>query len=145
MGELEDDGLIGIGVKANLARVYKTDQAGFVKELAGVLEKALPDETQIERRGGLFSEKRISAVRLHLGDTLYSLEVPPRGSLNTARTKVVRGIKLKTEPEGVEEWLSSVSEALGRFADTNQQARDALQNLVESHSELQFEPGEDAG
>jgi hypothetical protein len=135
VSDIEDDGLIGIGVKANLARLFKTDQGGFVEELAATLERSLPDETQVERRGGLFAEKRITAVRIHLGDYLYSLEVPNRGGVTAARTKVVRGIKLKTEPMSVEDWLSAVSEALGRFAETNQQARDALWNLVDRPQE----------
>lgn len=136
MADLEDEGLIGLGVKANLARLYKTDQARFVEELAGTLERALPDETQVERRGGLFAEKRITAVRLHLGDTLYSLEVPGRGGVAASRTKVVRGIKLKTELMGMDAWLSEVAEALGRFAESSQRARDALWNLVDKPQSL---------
>ena len=135
MSDLEDDGLVGIGVKANLARLYKTDQARFIEEFAQTLERALPDETLVERRGGLFSEKRITAVRVHLGDYLYSLEAPGRGGVAAARTKVVRGIKLKTEPMDVDGWLNAVSDALGRFAESSQQARDALWNLVDRPQE----------
>jgi len=130
--DLEDDGLIGIGVQASLARLYKTDQARFVEELASTLERSLPDETQVERRGGMFSEKRVSAVRIHLEDHLYSLEIPSRGGLAATRTKLVRGIKLKTETLDVDEWLAAVSRALGQFAESNQQARDALWNLIET-------------
>jgi len=133
---MEDEGLSGLGVKASLARLYKSDQREFVEQLAGILERALPDETQIERRGGLFSEKKIVAIRLHLEDYIYSLELPSRGSPVSARTKVVRGIKLKTEPLSTEEWLTAISEALERFATSNQQTRDALWNLVESPDSL---------
>lgn len=135
MADIEDDGLIGIGVKASLARLFKTDQGRFVEELASTLERSLPDETRIERRGGLFAEKRVTAIRLHLGDSVYSLEVPARGGATAARAKIVRGIKLKTEPMRMEDWLSAVSQALGRFAETNQQARDALWNLVDRPQE----------
>lgn len=135
MADIEDDGLIGIGVKASLARLFKTDQGRFVEELASTLERSLPDETRIERRGGLFAEKRVAAIHLHLGDSLYSLEVPARGGATAARAKIVRGIKLKTEPMRMEDWLSAVSQALGRFAETNQQARDALWNLVDRPQE----------
>jgi hypothetical protein len=132
--DLEDEGLIGIGVQASLARLYKSDQSRFVDELAGTLERALPDETKVERRGGLFQEKRVSALRIHLGEHLYSLELPPRGALISTRTKMVRGIKLKTEPLGIDEWLAAVSQALAQFAQSNQQARDALWNLIETRT-----------
>jgi hypothetical protein len=135
VADLEDEGLIGIGVKASLARLYKTDQARFVEELATTLERSLPDETQVERKGGLFSEKRIVAVRIHLDDYLYSLEIPAKGGVAASRTKVVRGIKLKTEPMAVDDWLAVVSDQLGRFAETSQQARDALWNLVDKPQE----------
>ena len=131
MAGMEDEGLIGLGVKASLAGLYKADQAGFVEEFAKTLERALPDETQVERRGGLFSEKRISAVCVHLGDYQYCLEIQARGGVSATRTKVVRGIKLKTEPMEVEGWLNSVSDALGRFAESSQQTRDALWNLID--------------
>ena len=136
MASMEDEGLIGLGVKASLAKLYMSDQRNFVEQLAGTLERALPNETQVERKGGLFSEKKIVAVRLHLEDHIYSLELPGRGSPVTACTKVVRGIKLKTEPLAMEEWLNVVSEALERFATSNQQTRDALWNLVESPDPL---------
>ena len=135
MEDLEGDGLIGIGVQASLARLYKTDQTRFVEELAGTLERSLPDETQVERRGGLFTEKRVSAVRIYLGEHLYSLEVPPRRGLSSTRTKLVRGIKLKTETLGMDDWLAAVSQALRQFAQSNQQARDALWSLTERTGE----------
>ena len=132
MADMEEEGLIGLGVKASLAKLYKADQRQFVEQLASTLEQSLPDETQVERRGGLFSDKKVAAIRLHVGDFVYSLELPGRGGPATARTKVVRGIKLKTEPLTMDAWLAAVSEALGSFAESNQQARDALWNLVDA-------------
>ena len=61
-------------------------EAFFAKVL---LERWLPEEAQIERRGGLFGEKRIVAVRLHLGEYIYSVELPARG-LSCLRRAVVR-------------------------------------------------------
>lgn len=134
-----DEDLIGLGVNASLAQLYKDGQHEFVEQLAEMLELSLPGETQVDRRGGLFSDKKVKAVRLYLTDFIYSLELPNQGGPITARTKVVRGIKLKTVQIGMDEWLAAISEALGRYAQSNQQARDALWNLVNAHQSIEEE------
>ena len=75
-----------------------------------VLAGALPDETEVERKGGLFQrEKPVRKVTVTLGDHIYTLEDLGRGPLAAHRAKVVRGITLKTEPLPTEDWLADLS------------------------------------
>src|SRR2546421_2852940 len=131
MGEQEDvDDLTGLGVSASLARLYAADQRGFVEQLALTLESALPGEEEVERKGGLFSEKRIGGLRVPLGDYHYVLRIPQTGPISAERTKVIRGIKLKTEPIQMEEWLTAVADEMSAYAETNLNTRDALKALL---------------
>ena len=125
-----DDELTSLGVSASLARLYAADQRGFVEQLALTLESALPGEVEVERKGGLFAEKRICGLKVPLGDFLYVLRIPPRGPIDAERTKVVRGIKLKTESIQMEEWLTAVADEMSAYAETNLNTRDALKALL---------------
>ena len=99
-----------VGVAGALASAYARDSRGFVPLLAAVLEGALPEETQTERRRGLFSKpKPAHKVTVALGDTTYSLEDLGHGPLAAQRVKIVRGIVLKTETLPIEDWLGELS------------------------------------
>jgi hypothetical protein len=127
---LEYDGLVRMGAAAHLAQRYAREGREFVTYLVAMLETALPDATEVERRGGLFTAKTVSRLALHLSDYVYALEIPARGTLLPSRTKVVRGIKLKTERLTMEKWLDEVGEQLVAYARDNQQASEALQQLL---------------
>ena len=127
---MEDDPIVQMGVAANLARMYASDQRGFLENLAAMLESVLPEHVTVERRGGLFSDKRIRAVRIQFGDHIYSVEASAQGAISADRTKVVRGIKLKTEPLSIEDWLERVCAELSRHADANLAARDAIKRFL---------------
>ena len=121
-----------VGVAGALAHAYAQDARTFLPLLAQVLTSALPDETEIERRGGLFQrEKPIRKVQVTLGDSIYTLEDLGRGPLAAQRAKVVRGITLKTEPVPVEDWLADLSAHVASRAQQNEKAFFALKNLLD--------------
>ena len=64
------------------------------------------------------------------GETLYALEVGGRGMPAAEKTKIVRGIRLKTETIPVEDWLAALSEEIGRHAHRNEAAFFALRELL---------------
>ena len=130
MEDPEEDPLVQMGVSASLSRMYAADHQDFLDNLAALLESALPGEVTVERRGGLFAERRIRAVRIQLGDYRYSAERPDRGPLSFARTKVVRGIKLKTEPITAVKWLEDLVTELEAYAERNLSVRDALKQFI---------------
>ncbi len=121
-----------LGVAGALASAYARDTRGFLPLLAIVLEGALPEETEITRKGGLFvRQKPIQKVAVTLGDTTYAMEDTGRGPLSAQRIKVVRGIVLKTETVPVDEWLTELSAHVSARAGQNERAFFALQKLLE--------------
>ncbi len=121
-----------VGVAGALAHAYAQDARGFLPLLAVVLSGSLPDETEIERRGGLFQkDKPVRKVAVALGDNVYTLEDLGRGPLAASRVKIVRGIKLKTEPLPVEDWLADLSAEISARAGRSEKAFFALKSLLE--------------
>jgi hypothetical protein len=128
--DFEAQDWVRFGVAATLSKQYAADQRGFLEMLARLLEGAMPGETEVLRRGGLFSKKTVQRVTVTLGENRFTLEDPGRGPLQAARVRVVRGIALKTEPISVEEWVDALSAYVDERARTDQAAREALARLV---------------
>ncbi len=128
--EFEQQEWVRIGVAAALAKQYAADQRAFLESLAQMLTHALPDQTEIERRGGLFARKTVSRVTVSLGDFQYQLEDAPHGDLRATLNHIVRGIVLKKEEIAVPQWVEEISAALEERAQTNAAAKDALQRLI---------------
>lgn len=128
--DFEQQEWLKFGVAATLSKQYAADQRVLLELLATMLDGALPDEAEIVKRGGLFSKKTIAKVVVTFGDHRYTLEDPGRGPLQATRTRIVRGIALKTEPIPVEEWLAEISANLDERARTSARAREALARLI---------------
>lgn len=132
VSEFSGEEFTNVGVAGALAHAYAQDTRGFLPLLAVVLSGALPEETEIERKGGLFQrEKPVRKVSVTLGDQIYTLEDSGRGPLSATRIKVVRGIKLKTEPMPAESWLAELSAEIADRARQNEKAFFALRRLLE--------------
>ena len=127
---MEDEAWLRIGVAATLAKEYADDQRRLLETVAGMLEQALPEETQVERHGGIFSNKVVKGVSLQVGEDRYGLRDAGRGPLQATHTRVVRGIALKTEPIPVDEWLATVAALLDERAQASAAVRSALSRFV---------------
>jgi hypothetical protein len=112
-------------------RADTRDLKTFVEALASKMEGALPAQTNVERRGGgLFSkEKRVHRIQIRLGDMRYEL-VAEGGGVETSRARAVRGIVLKTEQVPLTDWVDDLSRVLAEAAQNNEQARLALEQLL---------------
>jgi len=128
--EFEQQDWLKFGVAAALSKQYGADQRAFLAMLASMLEAALPGEVEVARQGGLFSKKTIRSVTITLTDNRYTLEDPGRGNLRATRTRVVRGIALKTEELPMQDWVTEIGAFLDERARTSQAAREALSRLV---------------
>ena len=128
--DFEQQEWMKFGVAATLSKQYAADQRVFLDLLAKMLDGALPGEAEVVKRGGLFSKKTISKVIVTFGDKRYTLEDPGRGPLEASRTRIVRGIALKTETLPVKTWLAEMSANLDERAKTSAAAREALARLV---------------
>jgi hypothetical protein len=128
--EFEQQEWMKFGVAAALSKQYAADQRDFLDLLATMLDSALPEEAEIVTRGGLFSKKTVVKVIVTFGDHRYTLEDPGRGPLQASRTRIVRGIALRTDPIPVETWLADLSANLQDRARTSAAAREALARLM---------------
>ncbi|HEX8732324.1 MAG TPA: hypothetical protein VF725_09735 [Ktedonobacterales bacterium] len=112
-------------------RADATDAIAFLEALATKLGGALPQRTQVEREGGLFNRAHhVRRIAVRLGEWEYALAAEPGGSLAASRTHAVRGITLKSEPLGLEDWIAELSAELEELAQASQQDGAALRRLL---------------
>jgi hypothetical protein len=127
---MEDPGfdLVAAGLRADT-----TDLDAFVEALAVKLEGALPDAVRVDRRGGgLFSRggRRVRSISIGMGESRYDL-VRDGGALETSVCNEVRGIVIKSQRLGLDEWIDALSRDLADRARESERARLALQRMLE--------------
>lgn len=121
---------LGFEVLASSLRADAGDAKTFLEVLANKLGGALPARTAIERESHLFSrEKPVKSISMELGEFRYQIG-QQHGTLTAQRTRIVRGIALKTEPLGVDDWLDSLSQSLTELAQQSAQDRAALHRML---------------
>ena len=121
---------LGFEVLASSLRADAGDTRTFLEALATKLGGALPTRTVVERESHLFShEKPVKMISIELGEFRYQIG-HSRGTLTAQRTRVVRGIALKTEALGVDQWLDELSMALMQLAQQSAQDRASLQRML---------------
>ncbi len=106
------------------------DILAFLEILAKKLEDAIPSQTTVERRGGLFAKvKPVAAIHVTLGDMKYSL-LQNRGHLEAHRIKLVRDIALKTETVPLDQWIERLSQELLTLASQSTAIREGLERFL---------------
>jgi hypothetical protein len=112
-------------------RADTRDLSVFLEALASKLEGALPQRTRVSRRSlGLFSRrKRVGRIEVELGEERYVL-IHDGGALEARRATVVRGVVLKSEPLGLDEWVESLARAIAVEARMSEDGRLALERLL---------------
>ena len=130
----ELDPAVKIGVAANLARHYSAEGRDLLSPLARLLQSALGERVEMQMAGAFFSKKALTGVIFTLGEWRYSLQDaggdPKSGPLAAKRTRVVRGIALKTEELPVSAWLEEVGLALEVEAQSSEATHAALSKWV---------------
>lgn len=111
-------------------RADATDAVAFLEALATKLGGALPQRTQVEREGGLFNRAHhVRRIAVRLGEWEYALAAEA-GALVASRTHAVRGITLKSEPMGLDDWIAELSAELAALAQNSAQDQAALRRLL---------------
>jgi hypothetical protein len=106
------------------------DTDAFLGALAAKLGGALPHRVRVERGGGLFSHGHpVRRLAVNLGEWEYELAAGA-GGLDASRTHTVRGVALKSEPLGLEEWIDALGAELAALAQHSAQDHAALQRLL---------------
>jgi hypothetical protein len=113
-------------------RASSSDLTVFVEVLADKLAAALPGRVDVARRSTRFlgKQKRVERLQCDLGGQRFLLEARD-GVVETRRATAVRGVVLKTEELSLSEWLDGLARELANEARTSEQARLALQQLLE--------------
>jgi hypothetical protein len=100
----------------------------FVEALTTKLEQSFPGRCRV-RRGGLLGKGSVRRISVELGDSRYELTQDER-AVSTRRSSVVRGISLKSEELGLDEWIDSLAAKVVAEADQSERGRLALLKLL---------------
>jgi hypothetical protein len=113
-------------------RASSGDLRTFVDVLADKLDRALPGRVKVQRRAArlLSKQKQVTAIELDLGETRYLLAARD-GTVETRCATAVRGIVLKSAVVSFDAWIDALLRELANEAQTSEQARLALEQLVE--------------
>jgi hypothetical protein len=123
----------GFDLVAASLRADTTDLVAFVEALAVKLEGALPGDVTVERKGGgLLSRgtRRVQRISVGMDEARYDLEWAGQ-QLQTSRCNEVRGIVIKSERLGLDEWIDALSRELTERAQQSERSRVAIQRLLE--------------
>ncbi len=117
---------------ASSLRADSSDLNTFLEVLAAKFEGALPGRARIDYQGGGMLRRRAKAVRriqVQLGDDHFELS-RDGAAVAAKRTKVVRGIALKSEDLGLDAWVAELTRALLRQSQASAADRQALERLL---------------
>ncbi len=123
----------GFDLVAASLRADTTDLVAFVEALAVKLEGALPGDVTVERKGGgLLSRgtRRVQRISVGMDEGRYDLEWAGQ-QLQTSRCNEVRGIVIKSERLGLDDWIDALSRELTERAQQSERSRVAIQRLLE--------------
>lgn len=117
---------------ASLVRTDGGDAQALAEALATKLAMALPRQTTVRRRAaGLLSRrKRVERVEVLLGDDAFLLALDERGP-QTTRAKSIGGVVIKREELPLAQWLAALDQALADEAQRSEEARQALERLLD--------------
>jgi hypothetical protein len=117
-----------IDLVAASLRADASDTRIYVEELARKLEQSFPGRCTVKRSGRL-GKRPVRTITVALGDSRYEIEHRD-GSVVARRTSVVRGIALKSEEIGLDEWIDSLASHVVEEADRSERGRLAMENLL---------------
>ena len=112
-------------------RADAADGHAFLQALAARFEQALPNAVRIDRRHGIFSsDHSAKAIEIDAGPDRYRIADTGGGRVQAERTRVVRGIALKTERLDVDAWIAALAQTLAADAERSAEAQAALRRLL---------------
>src|SRR5690242_20211304 len=108
----------GFDLVAASLRADTTDLVAFVEALAVKLEGALPGDVTVERAGGGLlgrGQRHVRRIAVTMEGGRYDLE-RDGSQIQTSRCNEVRGIVIKSERLGLDEWIDALSRELAERA-----------------------------
>ncbi|MDQ2960948.1 MAG: hypothetical protein M3R48_07865 [Candidatus Dormibacteraeota bacterium] len=111
-------------------RADSSDIGIFFQVLGAKLHDSMPGAVELEREGGLFKKEHpIKRIVVHAGDDIFEAEMR-HGAIACRHSHAVRGITLRSEEPGLDQWLRALVGVLAVQAQSNAQASAALRSLV---------------
>jgi hypothetical protein len=123
MGEPADFDLVAASLRAD-----SDDVRVFVEALTTKLEQSFPGRCRV-RRSGLLGKGSVRQISVSLGDSRYEL-MQEDGTISARRASVVRGITVKSEEFGLDEWIDSLATQVVAEAGRSERGRVALEKLL---------------
>jgi hypothetical protein len=117
-----------IDLVAASLRADADDLRVFVETLATKLEQSFPGRCRVGR-AGLLGKGSVRQISVAVGESRYEL-MHDNGAISTRRSSVVRGISLKSEELGLDEWIDSLAAQMVAEAGRSERGRLALERLV---------------
>jgi hypothetical protein len=118
----------GFEVLAASLRADARDLDTFFEVLAVKLSGSFPESTHIDREG-FRGRGRVKSISVDLGEQRYGFERTSAG-VTCRRARAVRGIVLKNEELGFDDWIDSLSRDLTEAAEQSERGRLALERLL---------------
>lgn len=122
------EGAADFDLVAASLRADSGDLRIFVEALTTKLEQSFPGRCRV-RRAGLFGKKAVRQVTVDLGESRYEL-TNDAGAVAARRSSVVRGIALKSEELGLDEWIDALAAQVVAEAGRSERGRLALEKLL---------------
>jgi len=110
-------------------RADAVDLKAYVEALATKLTQSFPGHVQVERKGRLGGQKTVRRIVAELGEDRFTLERDD-SALACTRSTIVRGIALRNDRLDLGAWIDALSRSLVREAETSEQGRLALEQLL---------------
>jgi hypothetical protein len=111
-------------------RADAADVTVFFQVLASKLSDSMPGSVVLAREGGMFKKEHpVKRITISAGDDVLEAELK-HGSITAQHAHAVRGIRLRTEQLGFDDWLRRLVEVLSRQSQSNAAASAALRSLV---------------
>jgi hypothetical protein len=118
----------GFELVAASLRADARDLDSFLEALATKLSASLPASTSVDREG-FRGRGAVKSLSVDLGERRYGLERSSVG-VTCRRANAVRGIVLKNEELGLDEWIDLLSRDLAEAAEQSERGRLALDRLL---------------
>lgn len=125
----ELDRSLEVDVLASMLQVDAGDSEDHLELLARKFELSLKQWTRVERKGGLFSKPKVQSVTVEVADTRYVV-VREKHGVVARKTRIVRGVALSNKELPLLAWTEELAAAIKKLADSNAEAREALERFV---------------
>jgi hypothetical protein len=118
---------IGFDMLAASLRADASELGSFLTVLGRKLLDALPGQVTCERERKRFRETdRVKRIEVTLDDQRFELAEGGAASIS----HVVRGMRLRSDEVGLDEWIEQLSRKLAEVAAKSAKSREAIANLL---------------